>query len=344
LKIETPILQAPMAGVQDSKMAIAVSEAGGLGALPCAMLSADKVKSEIETIRRGTSKSFNVNFFCHPTPTLDDAAELRWRKALEPYYREFGLDPSSISNEALRASFDEEFCAIVENHKPSVVSFHFGLPKADLLERVKATGTKILSSATTVAEAIWLEQQGCDAVIAQGSEAGGHRAMFLSNDVATQTDLFELLPQIVAAIKIPVIASGGIADAKNMKTAFDLGAAAVQIGTAYLYCPEATISPLYRQALTSENETTITNLFSGRPARGIVNRFVREMGPLSPLAPPFPLASRAVAPLRRESEKRNMIDFMQLWAGKYASASQHTYSAFDFTRFLAKEALQAIGH
>lgn len=341
LGIELPILQAPMAGASGSPMAIAVSNAGGLGALPCAMLSAEQAAGELHGIRQQTSRPINVNFFCHQPPRVDAAAMRRWQELLRPYYEELQLEPPPAGGPT-RGAFNEAFCDLLEACKPEVVSFHFGLPEESLLARVKATGAKILSTATSVAEATWLESHGCDAVIAQGIEAGGHRGMFLSGDVATQAGTLSLVPQIVDAIQLPVIAAGGIGDARGIAACLALGAAAVQLGTAYLLCPEATISPLHRQALkTSADQTVITNIFSGRPARGIRNRIVAEIGPMSPLAPDFPLASLAIAPLRKRSEAIGSLDFMQLWAGQAAGLCREL-PADQLTRSLAAEALEII--
>ena len=183
---------------------------------------------------------------------------------------------------------------MLEEFRPAVVSFHFGLPSNELLARVRRWGAKILASATTVDEARWLEARGVDAIIAQGLEAGGHRGMFLSEDLSTQVGTLALLPQVVRAVKVPVIAAGGIADARGVAAAMALGAAGVQVGTAYLLCPEASTSALHRSALKGEGarHTAVTNLFTGRPARGIVNRIMRELGPINALAPSFPLGRR----------------------------------------------------
>jgi nitronate monooxygenase len=318
LNIELPIIQAPMAGVQGSALAAAVSSAGGLGSLPAAMLTMAGLRDEMTAIKQKTSKPLNVNFFCHPTPTVSAEREAIWRTALAPYYREFGLPIDAISAGPARAPFSHEAADVLEEMRPDVVSFHFGLPSTELLARVRALGAKVLSSATTIEEAVWLESQGIDAIIAQGLEAGGHRGTFLTEDMTTQMGTLALLPQIVAAVKTPVIAAGGIADASGVAAAMALGAAAVQIGTAYLLCPEATTSSAHRAVLKSElaRHTALTNLFSGRPARGIVNRVMRELGPMSAAPPPFPLAGAAMAPLRRHAEDRNSGDFSPLWAGQ----------------------------
>ena len=321
LGIELPIIQAPMAGVQDSALAIAVSNAGGLGSLPCAMLSPDALHAELTAITSATSKPFNVNFFCHTPPVPDPEREAVWRDLLRPYYVEFGLDIDRVPSGPGRAPFSHEYIDVLNHFKPPVVSFHFGLPRQDLLQRVRAMGAKILSSATTLDEARWLKERGVDAIIAQGLEAGGHRGMFLSHDVTTQIGTMALVPQIVKSVGVPVIAAGGIADATGVAAAMALGAAAVQIGTAYMLCPEATTSAAHRAALAgnASRHTTLTNVFTGRPARGIVNRLIREIGPMSSLAPQFPLATAAILPLRNAAEAAGSSDFSPLWAGQNTS-------------------------
>jgi len=343
LGVDLPIIQAPMAGANLSAMAIAVSQAGGLGSLPCAMLSADQMRAELEAIRSQTSHPINLNFFCHQPPQVDAERERTWKQHLAEYYVELGLDPQAPLPSADRRPFDAAACDLVAELKPEIVSFHFGLPDPALLARVKASGAKVLSSATTVEEAVWLEQAGCDAIVAQGAEAGGHRGMFLTSDIATQLGTMALVPQIVDAVKVPVIASGGIADARGIVAAFALGAAAVQLGTGYLMCPEAILSAVHRQALKNlrDDGTALTNVFSGRPARGIVNRLIREVGPMSPLAPLFPLASSAIAPLRKQSEATGSEDFAQMWSGQ-AGRLCRELPAGELTRQLAAETLSII--
>ena len=339
LAIELHIIQAPMAGVQGSALAVAVCNAGGLGSLPAAMLSAEALSKELEAIKAQTNQPFNVNFFCHTPPASNAASaqrEVAWRAALAPYYKEFGIDAATIPTGPGRAPFTAEFADVLEPFKPAVVSFHFGLPSAELLARVRRWGSKIISSATTVAEALWLEAQGVDAVIAQGLEAGGHRGIFLSDDLSTQVGTMALLPQVVRAVKVPVIAAGGIADAKGVAAAMALGAAGVQVGTAYLLCPEATTSPVHRAALKSDaaRHTALTNLFTGRPARGIVNRIMNELGAINAGAPDFPLAAAAIAPLRAKSEGLGSGDFSPLWCGQNASGCREI-GATALTRELA---------
>ncbi|QIL89066.1 NAD(P)H-dependent flavin oxidoreductase [Microbulbifer harenosus] len=334
--IELPIIQAPMAGVQGNALAVAVSNAGGLGSLPCAMLSPENLRNELAALTSQTNKPYNVNFFCHVPPEPDAKREQSWRKALSPYFEEFGLAPNEVPQQPGRTPFSAEAADILEEFKPPVVSFHFGLPKPELLARIRAWGGKILSSATTVDEALWLEAHGVDAIIAQGLEAGGHRGFFLSKDPATQVGTFALIPQIVQAVRVPVIAAGGIADASGVAAAMALGAAGAQIGTAYLLCPEATTSVVHRAALkTREARTTaLTNLFSGGAARGIVNRLMREQGPMNGQIPEFPLASAALAPLRAKAESLGNGDFSPLWAGQNVSGCKEI-SAAQLTRELA---------
>jgi nitronate monooxygenase len=329
LETTSPIVQAPMAGSQGSALAIAVSNAGGLGSLPCAMLTADAMRDELRAIRAGTTEPYNVNFFVHRQPVSDAQSDARWRELLAPYYAELGVDANDIPTTGGRAPFDHDAADVLEEFRPPVVSFHFGLPDDTLLARVKSWGSKVLASATTVDEAEWLDAHGVDAVIAQGVEAGGHRGMFLSSDLTTQIGTFSLVPQVAKAVAVPVIAAGGIADSDGVRAARVLGAAGAQVGTAYLLCPEATTSEIHRSALRSDTtrHTALTNLFTGRPARGIVNRFMRECGPISDVAPAFPLAGAAVMPLRARAEKQGSGDFSPLWAGQHVVTSREIPAA-----------------
>jgi nitronate monooxygenase len=338
--LEHPIVLAPMAGPGNAELAIAVSEAGGLGMLPCAMLTAEQVRRDVQVIRQRTSKPYGLGFFCHEQPSPDAERAGVWKERLGGYYRELGLDPAAPFKTAVRTPFDDAMCALVEEFKPRVVSFHFGLPRKELLDRVKAAGSIVISSATTAEEARWLAERGCDAIIAQGYEAGGHRGMFLSDEIGTQAGTLALVPQVVDAVDVPVIAAGGIADARGIVSALALGAAAAQIGTAYLFCPEATVSDPHRHALrgAADNSTTVTNVMTGRPARGIVNRVMREVGPISTLAPQFPLAADAIAPLRAKAEAQGSGDFTPLWAGQ-AAALGREMPAGELTKRLAAEAL-----
>jgi nitronate monooxygenase len=339
-KTEFPIVQAPMAGVMDADLVIAASQGGALGSLPCAMLTVEKERQQINIIRQRVSAPVNMNFFCHNAADADPVREAGWKKRLASYYRELGLDPSAPFTVASRTPFDASMCDLIEELKPEVVSFHFGLPDQALLKRIKAAGCIVISSATIVREAIWLEENGADAIIAQGTEAGGHRGMFLTEDVAGQLGTFALVPQVVDAVKVPVIAAGGIADGRGIAAAFALGASGVQIGTAYLRCPESRVSAAARTALAQarDDSTVITNVMTGRPARGVVNRVMREVGPISPDAPAFPHAATGLAPLKAAAEKLGKVDFTNLWAGQAVRLGCEMPAA-ELTRALAGAAL-----
>ena len=337
LGTELPIIQAPMAGVQASALAVAVSNAGALGSLPCAMLDTAAMRRELFAICSQTRKPFNVNFFCHAPPPPDAARDAAWLERLAPYYAELGVDAGAIPKGPARLPFSREAAEALAEFKPRVVSFHFGLPAPELLQLVRAWGAKVLASATTVEEALWLEGRGVDAVIAQGLEAGGHRGMFLGDDIATQVGTFALVPQVARAVRVPVIAAGGIADAKGVAAAMSLGAAGVQAGTAFLLCPECTTSAVHRAALASDaaRATALTNLFTGRPSRGIVNRVMRNLGPMNAAAPRFPGAAPFMAPLRARAESTGSGDFSPLWSGQNASACREAPAA-EVVRELAR--------
>ena len=337
--IDLPIIQAPMAGVQNEMLAIAVCVAGGLGSIPAAMIDAATLRAQIRRLREATARPFNVNFFCHEAPRPDADRDTRWHARFRPYYEELGVPFESPAG-ATRGTFNEEMAGVIDELRPPVVSFHFGLPAHPLVQRVRAAGTKILSSATTVEEAKWLAEHGVDAIIAQGVEAGGHRGMFLTNDITTQIGTLALVPQIVDAVGLPVIAAGGITDPRSAAAAIRLGAAAVQAGTAYLLSPEATTSAVHRAAVASDRarHTALTNVMTGRPARGIVNRVMRELGPMNDGAPAFPLASSSIGPLRTAAEARGSGDFSPLWCGQAAPQSSARPAA-EITRDIGRAAL-----
>jgi nitronate monooxygenase len=340
VKTEFPIVLAPMAGAMDAELVIAAAQGGALGSLPCGMLSAEKAREQVNIIRQRVSAPVNMNFFCHKAVDADPKREAGWKARLGSYYKELGLDPTAPINAANRAPFDAAFCAVVEELKPEVVSFHFGLPSPDLVKRVKAAGCIMMSSATTVKEAIWLEENGADVIIAQGAEAGGHRGMFLTENISEQPGTFALVPQVVDAVKVPVIAAGGIADGRGIAAAFALGASGVQIGTAYLRCPESKVIAPARAALAqaTDETTVITNVMTGRPARGVANRVMREVGPISPDAPAYPHAATALAPLKAAAEKPGRVDFTNLWAGQAVRMGREMPAA-ELTRALAGGAL-----
>lgn len=336
LAIEHPLIQAPMAGAQNHLLAAAVCGAGGLGSIPAGMLDAQALERELSAIEALTDRPYNVNFFCHQTPTADPAHIAAWHQLLAPYFAEFGVDPAQIPSGATRQPFDATMAAVLEQHRPALVSFHFGLPTPELLKHARASGAKIAASATTLEEGLWLQEHGVDAVIAQGLEAGGHRGIFLGEELTTQLGTFALLPQLVEALHVPVIAAGGIADARGVAAAQALGAAGVQVGTAYLLCPESLTNPLHRAALKSERarHTALTTLFTGRPARSIVNRIMRELGPLPHGVPAFPLAGNAISALRAKTESLDLDHCTPLWAGQNASGCREVPAA-ELTRELA---------
>jgi nitronate monooxygenase len=333
-KTEFPIVLAPMAGVMDADLVIAAAQGGALGSLPCAMLSVEEAREQVNIIRQRVSAPVSMNFFWHNAVAADPAREAAWKQRLALYYKEYGLDPAAPVNAANRAPFDGAMCELVEELKPEIVSFHFGLPDPAMVSRVKAAGCKVMSSATTVKEAIWLEEHGADVIIAQGAEAGGHRGMFLTENIAEQPGTFALVPRVVDAVRVPVVAAGGIA------AAFALGAAGVQIGTAYLRCPELKVTGPARTALAQarDDSTVITNVMTGRPARGVANRVMREVGPISPDAPQFPHAATGLAPLKAAAEKQGKVDFTNVWAGQAVRLGREMPAA-ELTRALAGAAL-----
>ena len=339
-KTEFPIVLAPMAGIMDQELVIAAAQGGALGSLPCAMITVEKAREQINIVRQRVAAPINLNFFCHKVVAADPVREAGWKARLASYYKELGLDPAAPVNAANRAPFDEAMCALVEEMKPEVVSFHFGLPDAALVKRVKAAGAIVMSSATTVKEAIWLEENGAEIIIAQGAEAGGHRGMFLTENIAEQPGTFALVPQVVDAVKVPVIAAGGIADGRGIAAAFALGASGVQIGTAYLRCPESKVIAAARVALgqAHDDSTVITNVMTGRPARGVVNRVMREVGPVLSDAPAFPHAATSLGPLKVAAEKLGKVDFTNLWAGQAVRMGREMPAA-ELTRALAGAAL-----
>jgi nitronate monooxygenase len=327
-EIEHPIVLAPMAGLGTVDLAAAVSNAGGLGSIGCAIMAPELIAKTVAELRRLTTKPINLNFFCHDPARPDAARERAWHEKLSCYYRELGIAPATSTPRFDLAPFGDTACAVVEDVRPEAVSFHFGLPEPRLVDRVKAAGCKVISSATTVDEACWLETHGADAIVAQGYEAGGHRGIFLDSDrkraTASQVGTFALVPQIADAVSVPVIAAGGIGDGRGIAAAFVLGAAGAQVGTAFLLCAEAATPPLHREALRNArlNQTIVTNVFSGRPARAFVNRLAAEVGPWADAVPDFPLPMSELPPLRAAAEQKGSTDFMPLWSGQAAALAR----------------------
>lgn len=338
LGLRWPIVQAPMAGSQDERLAIEVQRAGALGSLPAAMLSVDSLERALQATRAAGVDGINVNFFCHRPALLDPVRDAAWRARLAPYYAAWGLDPNATVVGASREPFNAAMLAVLERFRPRVVSFHFGLPEPALLAPIKRWGALVLASATTPDEARWLEHHGADVIVAQGLEAGGHRGMFLSDDLATQLSTFALVPLVVDAVKRPVLAAGGIAGARGVAAAMALGANGVQVGTAFLLCAGATTSAVHRAALASSDAhvTALTNVFTGRPARGVVNRALRELGPMHDDVPRFPHAAAALAPLRAAAERAGDGGFSPLWSGQRGCPYRDGQSAGAIVRSLAR--------
>jgi nitronate monooxygenase len=325
-----PIVQAPMAGAGGVALAVAAIEGGAAGSLPCAMLAPDEARAQAAEVCAEAEGPLNLNFFCHAVP--DGADDSAWRALLAPLHARAGIAASDAAPP--RRPFDSAMCAAVEEIRPALVSFHFGLPDAALLARVRASGARIIGNATSIAEARWLASRGVDAIVAQGWEAGGHAGTFLGGDPAERVGLFALVPQIADAVDVPVIAAGGIGDARGIAAALTLGAAAVQLGTAYLFCPESLIGAAHRAGLAGEAaaHTAFTNVYSGRLGRGLPGPLTDALGRVRGDVPPFPLAAAALAPL----------GLKPMWAGQ-AAALGRPEPARALTERLGREALALLG-
>lgn len=279
LGIEHPILQAPMAGPATPTLAAAVSNSGGLGALGCAEMTLDELAAAAGTLRAATNQPFNLNFFVGNAPVTDPATLARTRDRLQPFYAALGLGSPPETLPALGPSFDDARLGLLLDLRPAVVSFHFGLPDATAVAALRSAGIRLISTATTVAEARALEAAGIDAIIAQGYEAGGHRGAHLPSQPAQGVGTLALVPQIVDAVRLPVIAAGGIGDGRGIAAAFALGAAGVQLGTAFLSTPEAG-TDAHRRALlarATEEDTMVTDAVSGRSARAVRSPYAEAM-------------------------------------------------------------------
>lgn len=327
-----PILLAPMAGSTTPALVAAVSNAGGVGGHGCAMMTPDQVAADAAALRGLTNGPVNLNFFCHRPPREGRAGAARDR--LAPWFAEFGLGevPEAVPT---NFPFGAEMLEALLAARPRIASFHFGLPPAEMVAALKDAGVLILSSATSAAEARDLEARGVDAVIAQGWEAGGHRGYYLTEeDPAIGT--MALVPQLADAVSVPVIAAGGIADGRGIAAALALGAAGVQIGTAFLTAEEASVPAPHRAALMAGDgaATRTTPAFSGRPARGIVNRYMEGMAGVE--LPDFPLMNTLTGPLRKASSERGSPDFIALWAGQ-ARGLQRALPAADLLARLVEE-------
>ncbi|MEM7192622.1 MAG: nitronate monooxygenase [Pseudomonadota bacterium] len=342
LGINVPIIQAPLAATSGVEVALGAAKAGALGSLPCGPMTPKDIETAVEAFRASCAEPLNLNFFCHEVAPDDGARDAAWLARLVPYFSALGVTPPETPIKAGLAPFDDDKCALVEKLQPEIVSFHFGIPPAPLLERVKKAGCKTLCTATSIREAEYLVAQGIDAIVAQGTEAGGQRGMFLETDTFSQPSTFVLVRSIAANLDVPVIAAGGIADGAAIAACFDLGAAGVQIGTAYLLCDEAFTPPMHRDALADpKRETAVTNVMTGRPGRCIVNRIMREQGPVSLDVPHFPRGTAAIAGLRTKAEAEGLTDFSPLWSGQAASLPA-PMSAEALTRWLIDDAKKAM--
>ena len=311
LDLERVIIQAPMAGSTTPQLAAAVSNAGGLGSLGLGTTPVEQADQQIVAFKSLSNRSLNVNFFCHADPGDLAGVGAEMRARLQPYYDANGLGEVPFPSSPF-PSFGPAHLDLIRSHRPQVVSFHFGLPSDDLLRAVKETGAVVMSSATTVDEARWLEARGVDAVIAQGLEAGGHRATFLGTVPSSQAGLFALLPQVARAVRLPVVAAGGISNGQGIAAALLLGATGVQLGTAFLRCPEAAVGPAYRAALASASDigTRVTRLLSGRPNRVMHNRLTEGLRDAEDLVVPYPAQLALTGPLW----STGMTDFLAFLA------------------------------
>ncbi len=334
---EHPIIQAPMAGSTTVELVAAVSNAGGIGSMGYSKTSTEQIRDDVEKIRKLTDKPFNLNFFAHDTPVNKPDVIESTRERLKPFYSEVGLKeiPQNVSKPLL--TFTEERLELLLEIKPLLVSFHFGLPGFDAIKSLKKAGSRILCSATTTAEAIALEQSGVDIVVAQGWEAGGHRGSFDVNHEDHGVGTLALVPQIVDAVKIPVVAAGGIADGRGIAAAFMLGACGVQMGTAFLSCPEVNVSDAHLEAIriSRDDDTRLTKAFSGRPARARQNNYIESMAAHRLPLPDFPTMYTLSDPLREASN--DTLDYRFLLYGQ-AAALNREMPAAELVQTLVTEA------
>lgn len=314
LEIEHPILQAPMAGCSTPAMAAAAANAGGVGSLGCSFWDVDTLQSQVGAVRELSNRSMNLNFFCHEEPRLDPYVFERLKKQLQPHYDQYGLGAVG-EPKAGAFTFDEERCDACIKLSPKMVSFHFGLPAENLVTKLKDAGIVIVSSATSRAEAVWLEERGVDAVIAQSSEAGGHNGWFLPQ-TGEVSGTMSLVPKIADAISVPVIAAGGVADGRGIVACFQLGASAVQIGTAFVAAKESAVPEAHKRALLASDgdDTEFTHAFSGRRARSISNSYIASMRDAQMVE--FPLGNSLTGPIRAASAKADSSAHLSLWSGQ----------------------------
>ncbi|MEE9590146.1 MAG: nitronate monooxygenase [Hyphomicrobiaceae bacterium] len=336
LEIDHPIIQAPMGGESTPLMAIAVSNAGALGGLGCSYMSLDELRTTTTEIRSGTNRSFNLNFFAHPPPKEDADVNARTKAMVTPFYEELGLAEIPDRGDGDCDPFDAARLEVLLDNCPKVTSFHFGLPPIDMVRALQSAGSVVLCSATTVAEARMLADAGVDAIIAQGWEAGGHRGTFEVSFEDFGVGTMALVPQIVDAVDVPVIAAGGIADGRGIAAAFALGAGGVQMGTAFLSCPEANIDDSYRAALrqASDDDTRLTRAYSGRPARARNNRYIDAMARHRMTLPDFPTMYGFADPLAQASRDNGDAELDFVLYGQAAPLNRELPAADLVTRLV----------
>lgn len=343
LQIDHPLLQAPMGGESTPELAIAVGNAGGLGGLGCSYMSNDVLSDNVEQIREGTSAPFNLNFFAHPLPEADAGVYAQTRERIAPFYAELGIEEFPEPLIAPCETFNQSRLECMLDLRPAVVSFHFGLPDMEMVRALQDVGIMVISSATTVAEARWLDAAGIDAIIAQGWEAGGHRGTFHLAWEDFGVGGMALIPQVVDAVEAPVIATGGIGDGRGIAAAMVLGASAVQLGSAFLSCPEANIPAAWRKAMrtTSDDATRLTTAFSGRPARAMNNRYIETMAQSRHRVPDYPTMYSFSDPLSEAGEEAGKTGFeFYLWG--QAAALNRECPAAELMDLLIDEAQQAL--
>jgi len=344
LRIDLPIIQAPMAGVSTAALAAAVSGAGGLGSICVGAADAAQGRAAIADVRRLTDRPFNVNVFCHRPAQADAAREAAWLDYLAPHFAASGARPPAALREIYKSFVDDDaMLEMLLETRPAIVSFHFGLPDARRIQALKDAGIVLLASATSVAEARQVEAAGIDAVVAQGYEAGGHRGLFEPERGDPAIGTFALTPLVARAVRIPVIAAGGIMTGAGIAAALRLGAGAVQMGTAFILCPES-MAPPHHRALMQAGEgviTAVTDVVSGRPARGLVNRLFSEIGaPGHPPLPDYPIAYDAVKALNAAATKAGNPEFSVNWAGQGFPLAR-ALPAAELVRVLGEELARA---
>ena len=344
LKIEHPIIQAPMAGSATPQLAAAVSNAGGLGSLGCAQMMPDELRDVVLKLRAGTNRPFNLNFFTHPAPTTSAEVLARTINRLRPYYEELSLGAPPENLPQMGPGFDGAKLEVVLGIRPPIVSFHFGIPDTNMIARLKEAGIVLMSTATTVAEARKLAASGVDAVIAQGWEAGGHRGSHVPTDPGDGVGTMALVPQVVDAVDLPVIAAGGIADGRGIAAAFALGASGVQIGTGFLSCHEAATDATRRALIRSatDMDTMVTDAFSGRSARARRTRYAVEMERTRARLPDFPSMSVLTAPLGNAERAKERGDFAFQLYGQAAPLNREL-SSEELMRTLVAETAEIFG-